>query len=78
MVVVKRAKELRSDKRIIIVPPPPPTDAIHINPSEYKAQSLAKASKNNTLLINFKTIEQCQLPDNFHDLQNPWTIQENN
>ncbi|AKL98619.1 NYN domain-containing protein [Endomicrobium proavitum] len=69
--VVKRAKELRADKKIIIVPPPPPTNK-SIKPSEYRAQSLAKASQTNALLIDFQKIISNQLPDIFHGFINPW------
>ncbi|MDR0486000.1 MAG: NYN domain-containing protein [Elusimicrobiota bacterium] len=70
--VVKRAKTLRADKKIIIVPPPPPTNERYIKPSKYVSQDLAKASQNNALLINFQRIRDCQLPDNFNGLKNPF------
>jgi uncharacterized LabA/DUF88 family protein len=70
--VVKRAKILRDNKNIIVVPPPPPIINTSIKPSDYKAQSLSKASQQNALFIDFSIILNNQLPNDFHGLQNPW------
>lgn len=69
--VVKRALELKPQKKIIIVPPPPLTKATSIPAQQYMCTELIEASHNLAFLVNFERIKNAQFP-NF--IKHKWKI----
>jgi uncharacterized LabA/DUF88 family protein len=71
---IKRAKELRPDKKIVICPPPFPDEKS--NKHIYFVKDLVTKSGERPLFINWEKIKQHQFPDNFSSLKNPWQISQ--
>ena len=69
--VVKRALELRPQKKIVIVPPPPPIQGNSILAQEYRCAELIKASRNPAFLVNFERIKKSQFPNT---IKHNWKI----
>lgn len=70
---IKRARQLNSNMQIIICPPPASNQrVINAKTARIRVKDLEKQCGSGALIINWNKIRNCQFPDDFNGLVNPW------